>query len=156
MIAFEMPPDLTPRTAMLLFVTVILAWGGNWSATQVLVETVPPIWTTAIRCWIAVAALIPILWIRGLLILPPPGDMPVVLSISLLHMVAFSTLAAAGQQYVPASKAIVLGYTTPIWVAVAAPYFLSERITYWTVTGIVVSLIGLLIVFEPSAFNWSD
>lgn len=151
-----MVSDLSPRSAFILFGVVILAWGANWSVTQVLVASVPPLWTTGIRCWIAIAVLLPVLWVRGLLILPPRGDLPVVLSISLLHMVAFSTLAAAGQQFVPASKAIVLGYTTPIWVAVAAPYFLGEKTTRWSIIGIALSLCGLLFIFNPSTFDWSD
>lgn len=151
-----MVPDLSPRTASILFGVVILAWGANWSVTQILVASVTPLWTTGIRCWIAIAVLLPVLWLRGLLILPPKEDLPVVLSISLLHMVAFSTLAAAGQQFVPASKAIVLGYTTPLWVAVAAPYFLGERTTRWSIVGIALSLSGLLFIFNPSSFDWSD
>lgn len=151
-----MNSDLSPKSAALLFAVVILAWGANWSVTQVLVQSVPPLWTTGIRCWIAVLVLLPALWLRGLLILPPRGDVPVILSISILHMVAFSTLAAAGQQFVPASKAIVLGYTTPIWVAVAAPYFLDESITRWKIVGIILSLSGLVFIFKPGSFNWSD
>lgn len=151
-----MVPDLPPRSAAILFGVVILARGANWSVTQVLVASVPPLWTTGIRCWIAIAVLLPVLWMRGLLILPPRGDLPVVLSVSLLHMVAFSTLAAAGQQFVPASKAIVLGYTTPLWVAVAAPCFLGEKTTRWSVIGIALSLGGLLFIFNPSSFDWSD
>lgn len=151
-----MTPDLSPRASLILFAIVIVAWGGNWSVTQVIVESVPPLWTTAFRCWIAVAALLPTLWLSGNLVPPPREDAPVVLSISLLHMVAFSTLAAAGQQFVPASKAIVLGYTTPVWVAVAAPYFLGERLTRWTAAGVAVSLCGLLLIFQPGSFNWTD
>lgn len=149
-------PDLSRRSAIALFSVVIVAWGLNWSVTQVLVESVPPLWTTGIRCWIATVVLLPILHFRRQLIVPQRGDLPVVLSISLLHMVAFSTLAAAGQQFVPASKAIVLGYTTPLWVAIAAPLLLREAITRWRITGIAISLLGLLFIFDPAAFDWSD
>ena len=79
-----------------------------------------------------------------------------ILSVSLLHMAAFSTLAATGQLFVPASKAVVLGYTTPLWVAIAAPVLLHERITGWRALGIAMSLGGIAILFNPSAFQWSD
>lgn len=148
--------DLPRRSALALFSVVIVAWGLNWSVTQVLVESVPPLWTTSIRCWIAAVVLLPILWYRRQLIVPPRADLPVVLSISLLHMVAFSTLAAAGQQFVPASQAIVLGYTTPVWVAIAAPLVLRESVTRWRIAGIALSIAGLGFIFNPTAFDWSD
>jgi drug/metabolite transporter (DMT)-like permease len=134
----------------------VLAWGTNWSVTQRIVETVPPLWTTAIRCWIAAAALLPMLWVQGALVVPKRGDVPVILSIALLHMSAFSTLAAAGQQFIPASKAIVLGYTTPLWVAIGAPLILGEALTRWRLAGIALSFAGIGIIFNPSSFDWSD
>lgn len=55
------------------------------------------------------------------LVIPERRDIPVILSVALLHMTIFSVLVAAGVRFLPASKAIVLGYTTPLWVALAAP-----------------------------------
>ena len=57
---------------------------------------------------------------------PTRGDLPVVFCTAILHLVAFSALVAAGLQFVPAGRAIVLGYTTPLWVAIGAAMFLSE------------------------------
>jgi drug/metabolite transporter (DMT)-like permease len=57
----------------------------------------------------------------GQFIVPKRGDLPVVFCTSILHLVAFSALVAAGLQFVPAGRAIVLGYTTPLWVAIGAP-----------------------------------
>ena len=57
----------------------------------------PPLWATAIRCMIAAAGLAPLLWAQGDFIIPKRGDMPVVLCTSILHLVAFSALVAAGR-----------------------------------------------------------
>ncbi len=151
-----MSDDLLPRRAAILFAVVVFAWGLNWPVTKVIVQSVPPLWTTAIRSWIAVAALLPILWLGGNLIVPQRGDVPVVLSIALLHMVAFSALIAAGLQYVPASQGILLGYTTPLWVAVGARAVLGERITPQRFAGIVLGLGGLAVIFNPHSLNWAD
>lgn len=90
------------------------------------------------------------------LIIPSRGDVPVVLSVALLHMVAFSTLVAAGLQFVPASKAIVLGYSTPLWVAIGAPIFLGEKNGRGKTFGVAVGLLGLTIIFNPQSLDWSD
>ncbi|MET7241906.1 DMT family transporter [Methylobacterium sp. EM32] len=146
---------LTRRAAFALFGTVVLAWGCNWPVTKILVATVPPLWITALRCWIAFAALVAILGATGRLSLPPRGDAPVILGVALLHMVAFSTLTAAGLAYLPAGKAIVLGYTTPLWVALAAPVILGERLTRGSAIGVATGLAGLAVLLNPFAFDWT-
>jgi drug/metabolite transporter (DMT)-like permease len=81
---------------------------------------------------------------------------PVVLSTSLLHMVAYSALVAAGLQFVPAGRAIVLGYTTPLWVAIGARILLSEEVTKRRAIGICSGLAGLAVIFNPGTLEWSD
>lgn len=139
-----------------LLALVVFAWGTNWPVTRTIVHEVPPLWSTAIRCMIAATALAPLLWAQGDFIIPKRGDLPVVLCTSVLHLVAFSALVAAGLQFVPAGRAIVLGYTTPIWVAIGASIFLSEAITGRRAIGIVCGLAGLAVIFNPATLNWDD
>ena len=117
------------RAVLRLLAGVVLAWGTNWPVTKMIVQDVPPLWATALRCMIAAAMLAPMLWAQGQFIVPKRGDLPVVFCTAILHLVAFSALVAAGLQFVPAGRAIVLGYTTPLWVAIGAAMFLSEPIT---------------------------
>ncbi len=115
-----MASGLSTRSAAVLLAGVVLAWGTNWPVTKMIVQDVPPLWATALRCMIAAATLAPMLWAQGQFIVPKRGDLPVVFCTSILHLVAFSALVAAGLQFVPAGRAIVLGYTTPLWVAIGA------------------------------------
>lgn len=152
----EITGGLSTRNAAWLLALVVFAWGTNWPVTRTIVHEVPPLWATAIRCMIASAGLAPLLWAQGDFIIPKRGDMPVVLCTSLLHLVAFSALVAAGLQFVPAGRAIVLGYTTPIWVAIGASIFLSEAITARRAVGIGCGIAGLAVIFNPATLNWSD
>ncbi len=135
---------------------VVLAWGTNWPVTKMIVQDISPIWATALRCMVASATLGPLLLIQGDFIIPKVGDLPVVFCTSILHLVAFSALVAAGLQFVPAGRAIVLGYTTPIWVAIGASLLLSEAITRWRAIGIGCGLAGLAVIFNPQTLNWGD
>lgn len=56
----------------------------------------------------------------------------------------------------PAGRAIVLGYTTPLWVLPAAWLFLREPITIRQLAGCAVALAGLALFFNPASFDWSD
>jgi drug/metabolite transporter (DMT)-like permease len=151
-----MANELSTRSAAALLAGVVLAWGTNWPVTKLIVQDVPPLWATAFRCMIAAATLAPMLWAQGSFIIPKRGDLPVVFCTSILHLTAFSALIAAGLQFVPAGRAIVLGYTTPLWVAIGAAFFLSEPITRHRALGVVLGLAGLAVIFNPQTLVWND
>lgn len=151
-----MSETLPRRTALLLFAAVIVGWGTTWPVTKALVAHVPPLWTTTIRSGLATIVLLGLLLALGQLIVPRRGDMPVVLNIALLHMVAFAALVAIGIQFIPAGRSVVLGYTTPLWVAPGAWLFLGERLTPWRAAGIAIGIGGLALMFNPLAFDWGD
>jgi drug/metabolite transporter (DMT)-like permease len=80
----------------------------------------------------------------------------VVLSVALLHMTVFSVLVAAGVRFLPASKAIVLGYTTPLWVAIAAPLLAKDTLTAPKLAGALLGLIGLAVILNPASIDWTN
>ena len=151
-----MNPVLSRQAALLLFAVVVVVWGSNWAVTKIVVQSISPLWGSAIRSAIATAALLALLLARGQLTLPRRGDVPVVLTVAILHMGAFAVLVAFGLQLVPVGRSIVLGYTTPLWVAPFAWMFMSEPVTPTRWAGVGLGLAGLAIMFNPLAFDWSD
>jgi drug/metabolite transporter (DMT)-like permease len=147
---------LSRRAALSLFAVVVVTWGSNWIVTKTLVASASPLWAVAIRSAIATVALLIVLLARGQLILPRRGDVSVILTVAVLHMSAFSALVAFGLQFVPVGRSIVLGYTTPLWVAPAAWLFLNEPTTRSRLAGIALGLAGLATMFNPLAFDWSN
>jgi drug/metabolite transporter (DMT)-like permease len=135
---------------------VVIVWGINWPVTKIIVGTVSPLWTTAIRTAIAGVALLIMLLSCRQFVLPSRHDLRVVLIVSLFHMIAFSTLVATGLQFAPVGRSIVLGYTTPLWVAPAAWLLLGEQVRRSQALGIVLGLAGLALMFNPMAFDWSN
>ena len=110
----------------------------------------------AARSTIGATALIALAGLTGRLGLPPRGDLPVLLSITLLHMVGFSVLSTLGLAFVPAGRSVVLAYTTPLWVTPGAWLLLREPFSRRRMLGVVVGLVGLGVLFNPLAFDWSD
>jgi drug/metabolite transporter (DMT)-like permease len=137
-------------------VVVVVAWGLTWPVNKVILESVPPLWMAAIRSAMATVALFPIAALAGRLLVPPREDVPVLLSITLLHMVGFVVLANVGLQLVPAGRSGVLAYTTPLWVAPAARLFLKEPLTVRRAVGVAIGILGLVVLFNPLAFDWAD
>ena len=147
---------LTKSGALLLFGFVVVAWGLNWTVTKLIVTQVTPLWTAAVRTGIGALALLAMLAATRQFSIPKRGDIPVVLAISLFHMVAFAALMTAGLQYVPVGRSIVLGYTTPLWVAPGAWLLLKEDLSARQMVGIAIGLTGLAVMFNPSEFDWGD
>jgi len=50
----------------------------------------------------------------------------------------------------------VLAYTTPLWVTPAAALLLGESLTPRRVIGVGVGLTGLVSLFNPLSFDWSE
>jgi drug/metabolite transporter (DMT)-like permease len=144
------------RAAVLVLVSVVLMWGLTWVAIKVIVQHVPPFWVTGIRCALASVVLLGLLLSSRQFVLPRRGDISVILSITLLHLVGFATLVNFGLQLVPLGRSIVLGYTVPLWVAPGAALFLGERMTRGQSIGVALGLAGLAVMFNPSSFDWHD
>lgn len=149
-------PALSRRAALVLFATVIFAWGFNWTVTKLILQNATPLWTIAIRSAVAAVALLPLLLWRGELVKPKRGDIAVIISIGVLHMTAFAALVGLGIALIPAGRSIVLGYTTPLWVAPGAALFLREPLTRARIGGVALGIAGLALIFNPLAFDWSD
>jgi drug/metabolite transporter (DMT)-like permease len=139
-----------------VLVIAVAAWGLTWPVNKVLLESLSPLWMAGLRGALATVALFAICIGRRRLVLPARADVPVVLSIALLHMVGFVVLANVGLALVPTGRAVVLAYTTPLWVTPAAGIFLHERLTPRRVIGVVTGIVGLMVLFNPLAFDWSD
>lgn len=134
----------------------MVAWGITWTVAKLIVMEVPPFWMSAIRSLVATIGLGILLIARRQMIIPRRGDLPVIVMISVPHMIVFSVLMSYGLMHVPVGRSVVLAYTTPLWVALGAWPFLKERIPPARALGIGLGLAGLAFLFNPLAFDWSD
>ena len=146
----------THREGVFFLIIVVVAWGLTWPVNKVILESLSPLWMMALRSAIATVALFAISISLGRLTIPPRADLPVLLSITLLHMVGFAVLAAWGLRLVPTGRSVVLAYTTPLWVIPGAVLFLRERLTARRMAGVAIGLLGLLVLFNPLAFDWAN
>jgi drug/metabolite transporter (DMT)-like permease len=80
----------------------------------------------------------------------------VVLSVGTLQLLVFMACTNVALQEVGAGRAALLAYTTPLWVAPGAVLFLGERLSRLKVAGLIVGLLGLVVLFNPLAFDWND
>jgi drug/metabolite transporter (DMT)-like permease len=134
----------------------VTAWGIGWPVNRAILYHLPPLTTVAIRSALATVALFAITAATRRTALPRRADLPVLFSISLLHMTGYAVLVSIGLLFVPVGRSVVLAYTTPLWVAPGAALFLGERLTRQRLAGVVLGLGGLALMFNPLAFAWHD
>ncbi len=142
--------------ALLLLFTVVVTWGLTWPVNKAILGSIPPLWTVALRSAIATAVLFALLIGRRRLAWPPREDLSVLVGIALLHMVGFTVLSTWGLGIVPAGRTAVLAYTTPLWVVPGARLVLGEALTPRRLAGVAIGLLGLAILFNPRALDWTD
>ncbi len=147
---------LPRRQALSLLVVVVLAWGFTWVVSKLLLQYMTPIWAVAARSVAGAATLLALGLALRRVAWPVKADIPVILSVGLLHMGAFAALVSLGLQYVPAGRSVVLAYTTPLWVIPAARVFLGEPIGRGRQLGLALGLLGLVVIFNPLAFDWRN
>ncbi len=144
------------RTAWLLLLAVIVLWGANWPVMKVGLGYLPPLSFAAARlvlgglCMALAAAAV------GQLRRPARQDLPVVLGVGLLQMGGYLGLVTFGLQYVPAGRSAILAYTTSLWVVPMATVLLGERLSGFRLLGFGLGLSGVLVLFNPFGFDWSD
>jgi drug/metabolite transporter (DMT)-like permease len=150
-------PALPSRgMAFLALAAAVSSWGIGWPINRAILYHLPPLSTVAIRSAIATVALFAIAAGQRRVSPPSRQDLPVLLSISMLHMTAYAVLVSVGLLFVPVGRSIVLAYTMPLWITPGAALFLRERLTRQRAIGVVLGLGGIAVMFNPLAFDWHN
>jgi len=144
------------RNGYLLLAFTALTWGINFPIMKMGLEYSPPLLYTSLRMTIGTITMFLIAGAMGILRVPHRADMPVVFSVGILQNMGFITLVTMGMQFMPAGRAAILAYTSPIWVVPAAAMFLGERLTVPRAIGTALGLVGLMSIFNPLDVDWSS
>ncbi|KIL98396.1 Permease of the drug/metabolite transporter (DMT) superfamily [Paramagnetospirillum magnetotacticum MS-1] len=142
--------------AVILLALLVLVWGCNWPIMKIGLAHIQPLWFCAFRLGLGALSMFVILVPLGRLRLPPRGDWPVLASLGLLNMAAYLVLSNLALLVVPAGRSAILAYTTPLWVAPGAALFLGEKLTRGRLAGVLLGLGGILVLFNPLSFDWSN
>lgn len=143
------------RNGYLLLAFTALTWGINFPILKMGLEYSTPLLYTTLRMILGTTTMFVIAWFLGILRVPHRADIPVVLSVGLLQNMGFITLVTIGMQFMPAGRAAILAYTSPIWVVPAAVLFLGERFTLPRASGTGLGLAGLMAIFNPLTIDWN-
>ena len=138
---------MRPRALLALLVGV---WAVSWPVIKVGVGAVPPIWFGCLRYAIATVILVAMAAVLGRLHLPSRADRRLILVSGALQMAAYSALTGLALTRLPAGRASVLGFSTPLWVVPLAVWRGQERPSRPALLGVGVGLGGILVIALPT------
>jgi drug/metabolite transporter (DMT)-like permease len=133
------------------FILISTVWGSTWLAIKVGVESAPPLMNAGLRFLLASLILYAILRVRKLEIPWTPDARRLYLIMGLISYAIPFALVYWAEQYVDSGLSCILFAAFPFWVAVFSHFFLSgERLTAFTLSGVLLGLIGICVIF------WGD
>ena len=139
-----------------LFLFIIMSWGLAWPINKVGLSFMSPLWYTTFRLIVGTFTMMAIVLAVNKFSLPERKDIPLILIIGLLQISFYVFLTNLGLNYIPAGRASLLAYTTPLWVMPIAILFFQEKPGRLKWIGFTFGLIGLFILLSPWELDWSD
>jgi drug/metabolite transporter (DMT)-like permease len=142
-------------TALLLGL-VVLILGFNWPILATGLRSISPVWLSALRLLGALVITVLITALTGDLKRPRRDDQPVIWSVGVGKLALNYLLVFTALQILPPGRSSVLAWTSPLWTAPLAVFFLGERMTRPRWIGLGLGAAGLFFLFEPWVLDWSD
>lgn len=143
------------KALWVLFIAIII-WGGNWPVMKIGLDHITPLWFSTVRFALGGAILFIFQIATRTLYLPMKKDLPLILSIGLIQMMTFTILGSVAMTQVDAGRSAILAYTTTLWVLPLSVLFFRESLSKSQLSGALLGLTGVVILFNPLTFNWGN
>lgn len=148
---------LSPTTkGLVMLFAAIIVWGANWPIMKSGLAHITPLWFSTIRFAMGGLTLFILQMVTRTLYWPTRQDLPLILSVGLLQMLAFTALGAMAMTQIDAGRSAILAYTTPLWVVPASLLIFRESISRNQWIGTLCGMLGVAVLFNPFALDWSD
>jgi drug/metabolite transporter (DMT)-like permease len=133
---------LLPKMAIM---GAVVLWGGSFVAMRVTVTAIGPMVVMWCRMMIALVLILPF-WKSLFPATYRSGDWKLLVPMVLFQPCLYFLLESNALQFTTSSQAGVISATVPILVTLGAALFLSEAISLTTMTGIALSITGVIIL----------
>jgi drug/metabolite transporter (DMT)-like permease len=109
-----------------------------------------PVWTFRTLClFLGGFGVLCMARVNGLTITVPRSELRPLILVSLLNVTGWHLCSAYGLVYMEAGRAVIIGYTMPVWASILGSFVLGERLTLARLTGLLLGVAGLLILIGP-------
>jgi drug/metabolite transporter (DMT)-like permease len=154
---FRSPERAAPPPAAFLYLGVmIVTWAGNWPLMKLALADAPPLLFVLLRLAGSLALIVPALLAAGRPLLPVRGERLPLFWIGELQVALFLICSIIGLALLPAGRAIVLGYTMPLWAIPIGFFVWPEPLGRNQIAGAAIGFAGLALFMQPGLVDWAN
>lgn len=137
--------------AAALLVLVMLIWGSTFVITKAALVEIPPLFLALLRFIVASLLLVPVALLRHGMTLPRPVSWGPLLFMGFTGVLLYYVGFNFALYYTTASQAALVQSCVPIGTALAAAWWLKERLTGPRMLGVALAVVGVVLIFARAA-----
>jgi drug/metabolite transporter (DMT)-like permease len=138
-----------PRLGLVLLIFLSIFWGSSWPIMKIGLREIP-VWTFRTLClFLGGFGVLCMAKVNGLTLTVPKSELRPLILVSLLNVTGWHLCSAYGLVHMEAGRAVIIGYTMPVWASILSSFVLGERLTLARLTGLFLGITGLLILIGP-------
>jgi drug/metabolite transporter (DMT)-like permease len=141
--------ETLPQFGLVLLVFLSIFWGSNWPMMKIGLREIP-VWTFRTLClFLGGFGVLFMAKASGLILTIPRSELWPLILVSLLNITGWHLCSAYGLLYMDAGRAVIIGYTMPVWASILSSFVLGERLTLARLIGLFLGIVGLLVLIGP-------
>ena len=140
---------------LLFLATTSVVWGLNWPVMKFALSEWPPLSSRGWTGVVGAVALAIYALARGESLKAPAAQWPRLLISAVLNVTLWMFVMSLALLWLPASEAVVIAYTMPVWTALLAWPLLGERLTLLRIVALVMAFAGLASLFGGDGLSAS-
>jgi drug/metabolite transporter (DMT)-like permease len=150
------PASHVPRIAFVYLAIIVLTWGGNWPLMKLALTQAPPLEFVLLRLVGSLVLIAPALLAARQPLLPHRGERLPLFWVGELQVAGFLICSIIGLSILPAGRAIVLGYTMPLWAIPIGIFIWPEPHGRAQLVGAAIGFVGLVLFMNPGLVDWTN
>jgi drug/metabolite transporter (DMT)-like permease len=141
--------ETLPQFGLVLFIFLSIFWGTNWPLMKIGLGEIP-VWTFRTLClFLGGFGVLCIAKASGMKLTIPRSEFWPLILVSLLNITGWHLCSAYGLITMDAGRAVIIGYTMPVWASMLGTFILGERLTFARLIGLLLGIAGLWILIGP-------
>ncbi len=146
------PSSPRPLRHWLGLAILVAVWGSSFAMTKLAVQTISPAYVVALRMWVSVAVIAPLLLLRGEKIKGGWRIWPWYILLGAIGNIIPFLLITWGTRHITSGLAGILMGMVPLVVVTLAHFFIpGERLTTRKALGFFIGFAGVIVLIGPSA-----
>jgi len=145
-----------PLIAFVYLVIILFTWAANWPLMKLALGQAPPLEFVLLRLTGSLILIAPPLLAARQPLLPYRGERLTLFWVGEMQVAGFLICSIIGLSILPAGRAIVLGYTMPLWAIPIGIFIWPEPHGRAQLIGAAIGFAGLVLFMNPGLVDWGD